>query len=292
MRLLIGALALVLAAPSPSLALAAPQQAVADGADGADYVADGRRVGYAPNDIPALEKLAEEMYAKWSRLEHTRARFGKIMADVCARLATFEPDDQFGQKARARGYALRTLREADQFDDWIDWKLVTYVRTGPTPATIARGAAWSRQRGEEMAYWFHAIRRVQQAIDPQWDPGRIDFTSRSGVRPPRGVGFFVGGMSPEGIKDPLLRKQYADAIAENSRRTRLYQRQRDLRKLRDEYFPLAEKYIVTAYSCPPLNTDELRSNLDKYQVEAGMRDRILKAVEEKARQTGPRPAGK
>lgn len=245
----------------------------------ADFLQDRDRVrswGDA-RDLASLEQAAQELHAKWARPDRDKTLYGLLMLEIVQPFLS----ERFYDKTQyplAHKYALLALKHADEIPIWIEWDLVRHLWVNLTPPHIPEGAQWGRQRTEELKYWFHAYKRLSDAIDPNWDPGQVDFVFPSAVPLPAGVNTGTSGMASSAIQDPILRAEYERAIEENSNRATRYRDQKNLRKLKERFFPRAERYIIAAYSHPPYNLPELEARLQEYVADKTARFRILNAV--------------
>lgn len=74
------------------------------------------------------------------------------------------------------------------------------------------------------------IDEIALNIDENWKFPLVN----ANVSPPAGVGPAMAGMNPDAIKDPALRQQYLDLIAENQRINLKNGQQRELRRSLDD----------------------------------------------------------
>jgi hypothetical protein len=86
------------------------------------------------------------------------------------------------------------------------------------------------------------------------------------------------GVSPEAVKNPQLRAEYAEARADNARKGQTYTKQFQLRQLEDLFSKQAEKYLVEMYSLSPFNLDELKQRLDASITSQDTKQRIIDGV--------------
>jgi hypothetical protein len=132
---------------------------------------------------------------------------------------------------------------------------------------------WIRLRAEKARLLLRTWKHVVDGIDPTFDvnnPGGVMMN----VPPPPGVPGMAGG-DPAGVKDPVLRKRWEDAIAENGAKIEGQNRQFYLRDDGMRFIKVAEWSLIDAYSRPPYNTPELKRLLDEYVSYSLTRERIL-----------------
>jgi len=261
-----------------AIALAAPPGEVSP--ERQEFEADHERIRKCPREFDAGRALADELQAKWGAAGRNPQYYASLICSAAWHLCSVERSDNQGRHPEARKHALLALRRADEFSPFAEWQLLTWIHNSCGMATRARGRDWSAERSSDMRHWFHAIQRVQRLIDPQWAPNKADFVPGSWIIP-RNVRVWTGGayIDPEKIPDPQDREDYVRRREENRAKHLRYNEQHTLHKIAESDIPSAERYIITAYSCPPYALEELRSYLDEYRIEPGMRQRILQAVE-------------
>ena len=86
------------------------------------------------------------------------------------------------------------------------------------------------------------------------------------------------GVSPDAIKDPKLRAEYEAAIADNSAKVRRNNDQQYLKQNSGRFYAEAERYLVSAYSRPPMGSSQLKTLLTEYVADPVVRKRILDEV--------------
>lgn len=221
-----------------------------------------------------FEKHAAAIDKKWS------GKNKSLHADLVLELCNQISSGRFG-KARAHGlarkYALTVLGDPDSIPLDTELKLVGHIGSDPNLPDGPKGNAWGSSRAEEAKAKLHAWKRLQDAMDPNWDPNdrpMMNVPLPAGVHLPRGV-------APEAIKDPKQRAEYEAAIKENEKTAKRFSEQYGLRNRQATYEMRLEKYLVNAYSKPPLNKTELEGFLNTYVSSQAVRGRILSAVDQK-----------
>ena len=222
-------------------------------------------------DIKGLESFADEMQAKWSRI-NKESYVDSILA-VCQDLSSGRFNDK-RQHSLARKYATLALKDPNEIPLETELKLVGHVMTDMVMPWAPKGQDWARKRREDVEVRFHAWKRLIEAIDPNWDPNDVPLVN---ISPPRAAGTRAG-VAPETIKDPKLRAEYEAAIEKNRQKAERYSQQNRLHKWQRRFPQRAEEYIVQAYSKPPFNLEELKQYLQTYVVDKKTRERILDAV--------------
>ena len=156
---------------------------------------------------------------------------------------------------------------------------------------------WPDKRRAEGKLYFHAIERLDKAIDPNWDPNAVGPMPL----PPKEAKMGWDGMPPSAIEDPKLRAQYEQSLEEYWARVARDNRQRNLRQMKEDYLSMLEGKILWLYCLycwstadePQLQTHALQKDLKMYVEDPHVRQRILQGVEQRMQKLGkPRPRRK
>lgn len=218
-----------------------------------------------------FERVAGNIRNNWSK--KNKELNAELMLELCGKISS----GRFGKTREhglARKYALSVLEEPEVIPVETEMKLVGHVGSDTILPGGPEGQAWADQRRADVKAHLHAWKRMADTLDPNWNPS--DLPSTSAPLPP-GVDL-PPGVAPESIKDPKLRAEYEASIEKNNQKARKYSEQYSLRNLQKSFLKHSEKYVVNAYSKPPLNADELNGFLQTYVADQASRERILKAV--------------
>ena len=139
---------------------------------------------------------------------------------------------------------------------------------------------WASTRLKGTERFFHAWQRMEKATDPNWNPNEnvplMHVPVPGAVRYP--------GIPPERIKDPILRAEYEQAIRKIREKRKIHSEQHELRNIKTRYFRIVEKYLVSTYSIPPYDNEELEEYLNKYITDEKTRTQIVDALTRKSDQ--------
>jgi hypothetical protein len=102
----------------------------------------------------------------------------------------------------------------------------------------------ARRRSSTQAY-LRLLRTVELAEDPKFDPEKDK--SYLNISLPAGVINLPGGVAPEAIQDPKLRKQYEDALAANAKMGDYVDREVALRQLESDVRQTMLLYLYRVY---------------------------------------------
>jgi hypothetical protein len=134
--------------------------------------------------------------------------------------------------------------------------------------------AWMDQRKDVMARLLKVWKLLQDVKDPTWD---INEQLPMNVEPPDGGS---AGISPESIKDPILRAKYEDDIRKHAERLKLRREQYELWKTERNLRKRLMNDIKPMYTTPPLAPDELKNLLDLYVKDEETKKMFLEASQE------------
>lgn len=233
-------------------------------------------------DIKGLESLIKEIQSKWFRKD--KKRYGALMvnalhswASACRRSDKKPPMNIIRQYA-AQALSTYNPNKPDNISIGTEFALVSILHGKYIYTKGERtDEEWASYRRKGAERFFHAWKRLENAIDEDWDPNDIP---EANVSPPKGIGIpGIPGMSPELIKDPVLRAEYEKAIERNREKIKIRNEQIKLRNIRKMYFRIVEKYLVSTYSILPYNNAELQSMLDSGVKDKKTKEQFLKAIE-------------
>jgi hypothetical protein len=223
------------------------------------------------NDLKDYEKFADEIQTKWNR--RNKEYYARLMLEVCGPLSSGRFNDE-RQYDVARRYALSALSEPNEIPLEVELELTGHIMTDTVTPRAPKGQDWAQRRKKDVEIRLHAWKRLIDSIDPNWDPNDLPV---SNLVPPLVTGL-PSGVAPEAIKDAKLRAEYEAAIEKNRQKAERYSQQYRLRMWLKRFPARAEEYIITAYSKPPFNVEELKQYFEKYSIDEKTRARILDAV--------------
>ena len=226
-------------------------------------------------DGKGLEDLIGEIEAAWAD-KKDRGYF-RTVDDLCAALVatnSFHP----GNGDRARKLAVGVLDSGMEIPLSVEMSLVKrlffdeqYFRQqkfGSQEWEIDRLALLRRW----LLVWRHldvARAKIPKVIGeplisvwPQTSPGQKTYPN----------------MPPEEIKDPVIRKEYEEAIAKNNEIDRLLYEKREIERLEQGFLQAAPRTIKELYHRPPFNSQELENNLDEFQIDPKFKKLIIDDV--------------
>lgn len=232
-------------------------------------------------NLNALANLIEEIQNKWSKKD--KQMYGALMVNALHSWeSAYRRADKKAPMNLIRQYATQVLSTYDpnkpdniSIESEFDLVSILYEQYEYSEGKLA-DQEWIKNRRKGTERWFHAWQRLENAIDEDWDPNDIP---EANVSPPKGIGIpGIPGMSPELIKDPVLRAEYEKAIEKNREKVKIRNEQIKLRNTKKMYYRIVEKYLVQTYSIPPFANDELRQYLEKFKIDKETQTRITEAV--------------
>ncbi len=212
------------------------------------------------HDLPAMEKTCDELLYKWKG-EDPKS-FVELSCGACEVLSSvnFHNIKQF---TLAQKYALAALESSAPKSTNDQACLVMYGLSHDLGQTTVGSTSWIDRRKNIARWWFTTWQRINQGIDPNFDPKAHHY--QVNVAPPADAHQLVfSGMSPTSIKDPAVRHEYEQAIKRNRETIQLVNQQHDLRDLKRTFEFVAKHYIIQAYTTPPFESSELDNFLKSY----------------------------
>jgi len=115
-----------------------------------------------------------------------------------------------------------------------------------------------RLRRETLDAWLHLVRLVDDALDPDFDPGRLPELA---VQPPptRDGIVYPPGADPALIEDPDSRDRYARELADNRAYAEHYRLQSRLRPLEERVVDACSAFIKDSYRGNPADEREAKA---------------------------------
>jgi hypothetical protein len=223
-------------------------------------LASGKKI-----DINECEKLGEDIQRKWNK--RNKIYYAQLVLDLCG-LFTY-----FGDKRRdvlSGKYALSALENADAIPVLLELDLTHRLH-----AQVAEDN-FAKMRKKVIELKLHAWKRLVESIDPDWEKKK--------PRHPREMANELGlpgFVTPEYVKDPVLRAQYAAAIEEYNQYQIKGLQQRDLRSRLERLPEIVELQIISLYSQAPPNPAELKQLLENSPADEKFKVEVLNAVSDK-----------
>ncbi|HYG79352.1 MAG TPA: hypothetical protein VD861_03135 [Pyrinomonadaceae bacterium] len=215
------------------------------------------------------------MKEKWSPRD--QEYYGRLIIRISNMLANYFDAGRAWQLSQK--YASDALARADCFSPYLETEIVQFLLADLAPRLAAGDVAseWAKERSAKAKPWLHALRRIEQETDENFDFNDLPTLN---VSPPAETGL-PAGVAPEGIKDPRLRVQYAAAIKANAEKARRHNHQFMMRHLNQFFAPKAEEYLIRVYAKPPFALEELKKLLDANLKSESRKGRILDGVKKK-----------
>jgi hypothetical protein len=227
-------------------------------------------------NLPALEALGQEIEQNWRQADVQL--YAHCMFKLSSELGGQGFPGTRKNYGLGRTLAIRALEKADEIPLELECMLVDCVRFDlDSDGNIVKGQTRADQLAPILKLSLHAWRRVEQSIDPTWDPD--DPKNRPFLNPPPLEGVRDGGASADALNDPQVRAQYEAAIEANRRKIWNANEQLKARKLKQYWVPWAQRRILYAYMEQPARKAELEELLLQYEIPAETRVRMLQGVE-------------
>jgi hypothetical protein len=227
-------------------------------------------------NLTNVNDLASELENKWKPVN--REYNARLMLDL------FKPVKQQAltdpnYSNLARGYFLSALEDTNQISVETQIQSAGRIITLQPVRHIAKDDTWPQRRREDTQACLHAWQRLNDAIDPNWNPNdRPTYTIS-----PTAATRLAANTPPEAITDPELRAEYEAAINASKEKQERYNRQITLRKRQEKYRRSMINYITQAYSTMPSEVAELSDLLDNYIEDSDIKAGILAKIEKSIR---------
>lgn len=238
-----------------------------------DYQADiNRLIALRSHPLNELIGLANQLEAKWRQVDWNS--YARIMIGVCSEISNRGLNNE-----QIREHSERFARVALSHSHLFLWEhesmLVGWLGSQRSHSDVN---VWLRERSEKAKLWLHALQRLEKETDSRFNINNRKNLPSMRVSPPNETNL-PPGSPPSAIKDPTLRAKYESAIAENKRKAQRVEKQLPLLLHGPQFKTRAERWLIQAYSQPPVRTAELRRYLTIYVRDEKIRQRILSEVE-------------
>lgn len=204
------------------------------------------------------------------RVKYTR------MLKTCLRLAIKDSRDHSEQEV-FEAHLSDLLGEHSNIPLELEMSVIEFLQNDILFARDLFPKTWSRYRRLAAEVLIHTWQRISASLDKDFDTDDKPFIN---LAPPRETGL-PSGVAPKAIKDPILRKKYEQAIADNAKKAKYYSEQSQLRMLDKHFSEKAERYLREIYTRPPVALDELVQLLDPDVLGKDTVERLLASVRDK-----------
>ena len=221
-------------------------------------------------DVGAMLEVMSQVDEEWHLTKNSA--YLRLLAQSCEGLqACGIPTREQSDIVRTR--VTKALdAEADRPAE-IEMKLMLLIQGDWTnPDNVLNQDKWCEERDIRTRRWLRVWREFNKAKEKaERESGGVVY---SNVEPPRGSGVLPGA-SPSEIKDPRLRKEYEQAIADNVRRAQLNRTKDVLNIMEPEARKAMARFISNIYGEAPEQTEALSKLLVEYGVEKKVAAAIL-----------------
>ncbi len=214
------------------------------------------------SDVETVQKFIADIDADWGANKDTD--YYHLIVDLCGAVSSWSALD--GTRSELV-YKLATtgLDSSSHIPIDSEVRLLLFLQADPK---FVEGRMpemeWEKQRLVRVRRWLTAWQNLRVA------KGKLPSVSgllELNVDPPSGTKQVTyPGMPPELIKDPVLRKEYQDAIAKNKARIDAHNKKIYLERLEESFVRPARRYISQAYCRQPYRLEELEKNLEEFGI--------------------------
>lgn len=197
---------------------------------------------YNNSDIEGLIKTGEEVDIQYYRQTVT----------ICLRLGTKDLRED-RQQETLNYYLKGSLGEYSSLPLKVQMSIVDFLKNDVRFSKNLNSQDCSKYRTIAAKLVFNAWNRLRRSLDKNFDMNKKPFLN---VSPPIETGM-PSGVTPEAIKDPVLREKYEKEIADNLIKIKYYNQQYVLHEMDKQFSDDAEKYLIDVYSKLPFALKEL-----------------------------------
>ncbi|MGZ4976107.1 MAG: hypothetical protein ACXV8O_03045 [Methylobacter sp.] len=226
--------------------------------------------------LNGLIRIAEHEIGCWQRQESLDST---VLEAVCSVLASVDLGNWDKQEALIQRCALAALSHRERLSV-LEEVSFTLRLTEPAPSSDMSAQLTLSER---TGYWLRAYTRLQDAIDPTFDPNDHPLLN---VTPPVATGL-SHGVALEEIEDLQHRAEYEKAIDENQRKAANYCEQHRLRQAEARLHGKLQRYLLTAYTRPRFYVEELENLLLTHESNSSRRAELLEPVKKMVMRIAP-----
>lgn len=237
---------------------------------------DKVRVLSATKNLNGLMRAAEDEIGSWQRKE---ASDPVVLEAISSALASADLGDWDKQEAMVQRCALAALARREGLSVLEEVSFALRL-TEPAASNDRELQLTLEQR---TGLWLRAYTRLQDAIDPAFDPSDRPLLK---VSPPAATGL-PHGVALEAVDDPQHREAYKQAIDENQRKAANYHEQYRLRQAEARFHGGLQRYLLTAYARPRFYVAELENLLLTHELDFTRRAELLESVKSAVAKIAP-----
>jgi hypothetical protein len=210
-------------------------------------------------DLDGLQTLQQEIENTWGKTQLINIfkanMYAGLMFTICGSYASQDWGNEKNNneaKELTRKCVKKSLQSRDKILVWQEIDLVVLLR--PSHEYINKLLSqeqWEGERREATELWLHALERLENEIDKNYD---------------------IEANRP---------KKISNLTPQERAKSEKYTEQYRLRQVKTFFLKQVEDFLVGTYTLTPYNTPELEGFLNKYVKDVGMRKSILAEVEQK-----------
>jgi hypothetical protein len=236
---------------------------------------------YQTNLVNAMASLVNAMASLGDQLRTNVEEQRKQWASEEVKRSEGPELTNAGALGRLELYTEMALTHADQMTELSEYRLLCafpwrhWNRTLDTNNFVA-------ERHKQLLWWLHAVEQAEAVvkaaapIDPTNRPvRRVPLPPGTGITP-----LFNNFVEPSAIKDPALRAQYEQALAENRRKLAYLRARDDQERSARLVAGQVRFYILSLYCQKPFMTAEARRLVSASKIKPETKKRILDALSE------------
>jgi hypothetical protein len=211
----------------------------------------------AKTDVKGLRQLGVEIKAEW--LANKSPTHYQAILELCLAMSSTRTTEP-GINESIRDLVVAAIDSPGEKPAQIVADLLLFLQ-GDIEYSSGQlhGEGWVKERRTRAERWLKvckSIREQNAALPKPTGTVYLNLMAPEGLR---------SGVAPSAVKDPILRKKYEEAIAENSKRADAHRNKRYLEDSEQSAAQRAERYLTETFSKPPFRAEELTKLLEIYQ---------------------------
>jgi hypothetical protein len=224
----------------------------------------------AKTDVKGLQKLGVEIKAEW--LANKSPTHYQAILELCLALSSTRTTEA-GINESIRDLVVAAIDSPGEKPASIVADLLLFLQGDfEYSSGQLQGEDWVKERRTRAERWLKVCKSIREQNAAMPKPTGDVYIN---MMAPEGL---PSGVAPSAVKDPILRKKYEEAIAENSKRHNAYRKKLDLVNAEESAAQRSQRYLTETFSKPPFRTEELTKLLETYQFPKASRLTILEEV--------------
>jgi hypothetical protein len=226
---------------------------------------------HAKPDVKGLQQLSGAIKAEW--LANKSPTHYQAILELCLAISSTRTTEP-GVNESIRDLVVAVIDSQGEKSSPIAADLLLFLQ-GDFEYSSGQlvGNDWVKERQTRAERWLKVCKSIREQNAAMPKPTGAVYVN---LMAPEGL---PSGVAPSAIKDPILRKKYEEALAQNSKRHDAYRKKEYLESAEKSAAQRSQRYLTEAFSKPPFRTDQLTKLLEIYQFPKASRQAIIEEVQ-------------